>query len=136
MKYFVALVSLFILCACQPTSMREQMGQSSLSNKTPQETLFQNNWRDIYAEDTQCLSENCVKYFIVVSFTKDALIRTGIDRVTRQVVKQKTTPISQLDHESFVISSDQTSYTYEISNNELTLCEQGSTCFKLPLFKP
>lgn len=136
MKYFVALVSLFILCACQPTSMRQQMAESSLSSKTPQETLLQNNWRDIYAEDTQCLSENCVKYFIVVSFTKDALIRTGIDRVTRQVVKQKITPISQLDHESFVISSDQTSYTYEISNNELTLCEQGSTCFKLPLFNP
>ncbi len=129
-------MSLFILCACQPTSMRQQMAESSLSSKTPKETLLQNNWRDIYAEDTQCLSENCVKYFIVVSFTKDALIRTGIDRVTRQVVKQKTTPISQLDHESFVVSSDQTSYTYEISNHELTLCQQGSTCFKLPLFNP
>jgi hypothetical protein len=136
MKNLFALFSLFILCACQPTSMREKMAQSSLSIKTPKETLLQNKWRDIYAEDTQCLSENCVKYFIVVSFTKDALIRTGIDRVTRQVVKQKITPISQLDHESFVVSSDQTSYTYEISNDRLTICEQGSTCFEMPLYTP
>ncbi len=116
--------------------MRQQMAQSSLSVKSQKEILLQNKWRDIYAEETQCLSENCVKYFIVVSFTKDALIRTGIDRVTRQVVKQKITPISQLDHESFVVSSDQTAYTYEISNNRLTICEQGSTCFEMPLYTP
>ena len=136
MKNLFALFSLFILCACEPAQMRQQMAQSSLSSKTPKETLLQNRWRDIFAEDNQCLSENCVKYFIVVSFTKDALIRTGIDRVTRQVVKQKTTAISQLDHESFVVSSDQTSYTYEISNDRLTICEQGSTCFEMPLYTP
>lgn len=136
MKNLFPLFGLFILCACQPTSMRQQMAQSSLSVKSQKEILLQNKWRDIYAEETQCLSENCVKYFIVVSFTKDALIRTGIDRVTRQVVKQKTTPISQLDHESFVVSSDQTAYTYEISNNRLTICEQGSTCFEMPLYTP
>ena len=136
MKNLFALFSLFILCACEPAQMRQQMAQSSLSSKTPKETLLQNRWRDIFAEDNQFLSENCVKYFIVVSFTKDALIRTGIDRVTRQVVKQKTTAISQLDHESFVVSSDQTSYTYEISNDRLTICEQGSTCFEMPLYTP
>lgn len=134
MKYFVTLVSLFILCACQPAQVRQQMAESSISSQTPKETLLQNKWRDTYAEDTQCLSEKCVNYFIVVSFTKDALIRTGIDRLTRQVIKQKITPISELDHESFVVLSDQTSYTYEITNNRLTLCEQGSTCFEMPLF--
>jgi hypothetical protein len=121
--------------ACGVESQRQLSSQSAVSGVNPRQTLLTTKWRDLDLEKRSCLSSDCASFLIVVSFTEKSLIQTGLDKITKKVVKQKLIPITLINAESFVLSQSGTAVTFQISGHTLTLCEQGLSCSELTLYQ-
>jgi hypothetical protein len=135
MNLIIIILSSFFLMACGVESQRQLSYQSAVSGVNPRQTLLTTKWRDLDLEKRSCLSSDCASFLIVVSFTEKSLIQTGLDKITKKVVKQKLIPINLINAESFVLSQSGTAFTFQISGHTLTLCEQGLSCSELTLYQ-
>jgi hypothetical protein len=139
MNLIIIILSSFFLMACGVESQRQLSYQSAVSGVNPRQTLLKTKWRDLDLdldlEKRSCLSSDCASFLIVVSFTEKSLIQTGLDKITKKVVKQKLIPINLINAESFVLSQSGTAVTFQISGHTLTLCEQGLSCSELTLYQ-
>jgi hypothetical protein len=135
MNLIIMILSSFFLISCGVESQRQLSSQSAVKGVNPKQTLLTTKWRDLDLEKRSCLSSDCGNYLIVVSFTEKSLIQTGLDKITKKVVKEKVIPITQMNAESFVLSQSGTAVTFQISANILILCEQGLSCSELTLYQ-
>jgi hypothetical protein len=134
MNLIIMILSSFFLISCGVESQRQLSSQSAVSGLSPKQTLLSTKWRELDLE-RQCLGENCDSYIFLVSFTETSMVQTGLDKITKKVLKQKIIPIYQMDNDSFVIAYDDTLTSYYISGKNLTACHQGGSCFDLILYQ-
>ena len=81
-------------------------------------------------EDSYCW-EKCDQHYLVITFSLTAATHSLYDKATRKKVagQDKIYPLTNLDNDSYVRTSDGEVASYVISGKNLEVCFQGENCY-------
>jgi hypothetical protein len=130
MRWLFFILTLFLLISCQATEMGRTTAESASAQTTSKQVLLSTTWRDPMWEDSYCW-ENCDQYYLVITFSLTAAAHSLYDKGTKKKVAgtDKIYPLSNLDNDSYVRTSDGEVASYVISGKNLEVCFQGENCY-------